>query len=192
MRRNGPADVEDSRVRLVEADDVVVDAELGIALTDLPSLQQLVIDPTAVHRLRVTPQLHLTLAAPLSEIEPAGLVHELHPAGLLDDLERVVGGLGQRCVYPRVVRVADDPRVILRSTLVVPKSELLQRENLTATQARQPVGSGTSDPAAADNHKTELSRHAPPPRLTSRAVYARCLSASVRFVPAAQTGRPAT
>jgi hypothetical protein len=61
-----------------------------------------------------------------------------------------ISSFGERDVGRRVVRVADDARVIVRATPLVPEGELLDPQDIAAQTPRQPV-----EGAAADASETE-------------------------------------
>ena len=93
----------------------------------------------------ITADRSLSRVVAMGQVQAAGDPQQIQ-AGLVFQLAHVViGRPGQRGVLGCVVRVPDDPGVILGSAPVVAQPVLLQGQHAAATAPGQPVSRGGAD-----------------------------------------------
>ena len=130
------------------------------AAPDLGCIQPLVRHPVGIEAVAVLRRVDRGVRR--EDVDPARARDQLLLGIALDRLPAVVRG-GRQCDVPgRVVRAADDARVVVRGATHVPELELLERHHVM-TGTRQPVSGRRPDPAQPDDRDIELAHAATVP-----------------------------
>ncbi len=143
MRRRRARGGHQTTVLLKETRDAFDTAELRPATNDLEIVDQLESDSRCLEALCVVRKRNQTSG--WEEIETADFVYQRFARVTLDFLPGLVGAFCELDVVRPMVRIANDPSVIVRATTLVPELELLDAEDVLAELAREPVERTAAD-----------------------------------------------
>ena len=150
-----PADrIRQPAFRLEQPCRGVVDLPLRPAAPDLVGVEQVERDAFGRETAGVVVDRVEGVARP--QVEATGHGHDPLPGLRLDLRPAGIGAPRKPDVVGPIVRVADDPAVILRGPVRVPQLELFQAEDAVAKPRAQPVGRSRADPAEPDDDRVPV------------------------------------